>query len=112
MLTGNHDPSASVKPFRLTNYTLLAGKPTFGKLPCSGTTMTARRRLSADASILCDGALMPAKQYAGICGVMCAWRVSIQGGSIKQIVPLYSMQCQQVEHMPVHIVRDNAMPAI
>ena len=28
-----------------------------------------------------------------------------------QIVPLYSMECQQVEHMPVHIVRDNAMPA-
>ena len=33
-------------------------------------------------------------------------------GSIKQIVPLYSMECQQMEHMPVHIVRDNAMPAI
>ena len=36
------------------------------------------------------------------------------GGGIKQIVPIYiySMECQQVKHMPVHIVRDNAMPAI
>ena len=34
------------------------------------------------------------------------------GESFKQIVPLYSMECQQVEHMPVHIVRENAMPAI
>ena len=34
------------------------------------------------------------------------------GGSIKQIVPVYSMECQQVKHMTVHIVRDNAMPAI
>ena len=30
---------------------------------------------------------------------------------MKQIVPLYSMKCQQVEHMPVHIVRDKAMLA-
>ena len=61
------------------NLVLLAGKPVFGKLPCSGATMTAHRRLSADASMLCDVALMPAKQYAGICGVMCAWHVSMQG---------------------------------
>ena len=33
-------------------------------------------------------------------------------GSIKQIVPLYSMECPQVEHMPGHIVKDNVMPAI
>ena len=62
--------------------------------------------------MLCDSALASAGQYAGMylqchVGMACeyAW------GSIKQIVPLYSMECQQVEHMPVHIVRDNAMPA-
>ena len=84
----------------------LAGKPAFGGLPCSGT-MTARQRQSADASMLCDGVLMSAGQYAGICNIMCARHVST-GGSIKQIVPLYNMECQQVEHMPVHIVRGNA----
>ena len=88
--------------------------PAFGELPCYGAMTTARRHLSADASMLCDGVLMPAGPYAGICNVMCAWHVSMQGGSIKQIVPLYSMECQQVlvKHMTVHIVRDNAMPAI
>ena len=80
-------------------------------LPFSSSLTTARRHLSADASMLCDGLLTSAGQYAGICSIMCAWHVSRQGGSIKQIVPLYSMECQQVEHMPVHIVRDNAMPA-
>ena len=89
----------------------LAGKPAFSRLPCSGASTTACWHLSANARMLCDVVLMSAGQYAGICNVMCAWYVSMQG-SIKQIVPLYSMECQQVEHMPVHIVRDNAMPAI
>ena len=47
---------------------------------------------------------MSAGQYAGICNVMCAWHVSMQGGALsRSIVPLYSMECQQVEHMPMYI---------
>ena len=41
------------------------------------------------------------------------------GRNIGKVLPepaekpsLHSMECQQVEHMPVHIVRDNAIPAI
>ena len=74
----------------------------------------ASRRLSADVSMLCDSALMSAGQYAGICNVMFAWHVSMQGEHqanctviIYHGVPASGAQC-----MPVIIVRDNAMPAI
>ena len=54
----------------------LAGKPTFGELPFSSATTTACRRLSADASMLCDGVSWA---VCCICNVMCAWHVSMQG---------------------------------
>ena len=53
-----------------------------GGLPCSGVSTTARQRLSADASMLCDSVLMSAGQYADICNVMCAWHVSMQGKAL------------------------------
>ena len=63
----------------------LAGKPAFGGLPCFGALTMALRRLSADASMLCDGELMSAGQYVGICNVMCAWDVSMQGGALSRL---------------------------
>ena len=94
----------------------LAEKPAFGELPCYGAMTTARRHLSADASMLCDGVLINVSW--AVCWYLqrhvCMACEYAGGGSIKQIVPVYSMECQQVlvKHMTVHIVRDNAMPAI
>ena len=90
----------------------LAGKLGFGGLPCSDASILACRCLSADASMLCDGALMSAGQYAGICNIMHAWHVSMHGAALIRLYTYHSMECQQVEHMPVHTVRNNAMPAI
>ena len=60
--------------------------------------------------MLCGSVLILAGQYAGICDIMCAWHASMHGAALIRLC--HSMECQQVEHMPVHIVRDNAMPAI
>ena len=66
-------------------FTIIAGKPAFGELPCSGATMTACRCLSADASMLCDSVLMSAGQYAGISNIMFAWHVSMHGGALSRL---------------------------
>ena len=81
--------STMVCTFHCIHFSVLAGKPAFGKLPCSGATMMACWRLSADASMLCHGALMSAGQYAGICNVMCAWHVSMQGGALSRLYHYY-----------------------
>ena len=35
--------------------------------------------------MLCDSVLMSAGQYAGICNVMCAWHVNMQGGALNEL---------------------------
>ena len=40
---------------------------------------------AANASMLCDSALVSAGQYADICDVMFAWHVSIQRGALSRL---------------------------
>ena len=90
----------------------ITSRKAFGGLPCSGTSTTAHRHLSANASMLCDSVLMSAGHYTGTCNVMLCMACQYAWGSIDQDCTIAWSAGQQAEYMPVHIVRDNAMPAI
>ena len=63
--------------------------------------------MSADASMLCDGALMSA-----VPALSCVHGMRVcMGQHLSDCTKAWSAS-QQAEHMPVQIVRDNAMLAI